>query len=152
MASISQTYKSKDVLKVEDLQGREYPLTISATRLREFDDGNKVELAFSETEKTFVCNITNANTIADLHGDDTDHWVGRQITVFPTDTDFNGRRVPCIRIRPRVQQLQQQTQMANAPIQQPAQQQVANSDHPFAPQQPAQNQTVDPVLNDRVPF
>ena len=88
-----------DSLKAADLQGREVTVTIGGWELKEFDDGRKLILKFLESDKTLVCNKTNANTIADLYGNDTDHWTGNKITLFPAQTDFQGKQVPCIRVK-----------------------------------------------------
>jgi len=129
MPSVNQFYGSGETLREADLAGRDVTVTIANVLFREFDDGNKIELQFSETDKKLILNVTNARTIADMYGDNTDGWAGRPITLFPTTTDFSGKRVACIRIREAVQQLQPQTAMAGAPLQQPQQ---------FAPQPPQQ--------------
>jgi hypothetical protein len=46
-----------------------------------------------------VLNKTNADVIAYTFGDDTDHWVGRKIVLFATRTQFQGKLVPCVRVR-----------------------------------------------------
>ena len=86
-------------LKASDLKGREVEVAIERYEIKDFDDGNKIVLHFVGAEKTLICNKTNANTIADMHGTDIDGWVGKKITLFPTQTDFNGKQVPCIRVK-----------------------------------------------------
>ena len=50
--------------------------------------------------KKLWCNKTNGRTIAKLYGK-TENWIGKRITLFPTDTrGAGGQTVPCIRVRP----------------------------------------------------
>jgi len=51
------------------------------------------------TDKKLVMNVINGNTIGDLLGFETDTWIGKQITLFTTQTEFGGKNVDCIRIR-----------------------------------------------------
>ena len=54
---------------------------------------------FEGKSKALVLNKTNANTITDRLGPETDGWVGRGLTLYPTEVDFQGRRVAAIRVR-----------------------------------------------------
>ena len=54
---------------------------------------------FQGAKKGLVLNKTNANTIAELYGPQTENWHGRVITLFPTQVDYQGRQVPAIRVR-----------------------------------------------------
>lgn len=147
MPSVNDFYGSGATIKANDLQGREFALTISGLEFRKFDDGNKIELSFAQTDKKMVCNKTNANTIADIYGDETNNWIGKEITLFPTYTDFNGGQVPCVRVKPmQAQAFQQQAPQA-------MQQAAPNGGNPFAQQQPSNSGvTSEEELNDRVPF
>jgi hypothetical protein len=102
MVSISGAFPSK-YIAATDLQGRDVPVTISHVSMEVVgSQGNQETLPvvyFMGKEKGLVLNKTNANTIAQLHGDDTDFWANRPVTLFPTQTDFQGRQVPCIRVR-----------------------------------------------------
>jgi len=88
-----------DALKADDLQGRDCKVTIASYEVVDFDEGKKIVLAFQKTERTLICNKTNANTIADMYGQELDNWLGKPVTLFPTQTDFQGRQVACIRVR-----------------------------------------------------
>jgi hypothetical protein len=48
--------------------------------------------------KPFVCNKTNAQTISELWGEDTDDWMGKDITLYVTKVSSFGKMVPGIRI------------------------------------------------------
>lgn len=148
MPSIDDVYKShSDKLKAEELGTRMYTLTIRSVEFVEFSDTDKkLVLSFTETEKTLPLNVTNARSIAGFLGNDYGMWSGRQIMLFSTPVDFQGRQVLGIRIRAP----------QDAPIQAPAQvQQPLNGGaNPFAGQPmteatpPAQEQ----ILSDEIPF
>ena len=89
---------SSDSLKATDLRS-ETPVTIESCEVKDFDDGSKIILRFVGADKSLICNKTNARTIADMYGTNTDGWVGKVITLFPTQTDYNGRQVACIRVK-----------------------------------------------------
>ena len=54
---------------------------------------------FHGKEKGMVLNVTNANAIGRIHGDDTDDWINKDIAIFRSQTDFRGSSVPCIRVK-----------------------------------------------------
>lgn len=47
-------------------------------------------------------NKTNAKVVAKLYGTNTDQWVGKKLTLYPTTTKFGAETVDCIRIKPTV--------------------------------------------------
>jgi hypothetical protein len=47
-------------------------------------------------------NATNRNSIQQLYGDKVSAWLGRLITLYPTQTDMAGQTVDCIRVRNQV--------------------------------------------------
>lgn len=53
-----------------------------------------------EFAKPFVMNKTNGKRIAAMYGVDTDQWVGKQITLYASETTYKSEVVPCIRVRP----------------------------------------------------
>jgi hypothetical protein len=54
---------------------------------------------FQEFDRGMVINRTNLKRIIAMYGNETDTWVGKRITLYESETDFNGRTVPCIRVR-----------------------------------------------------
>lgn len=52
-------------------------------------------------------NPTNRNTIMKLYGNAPRGWIGKLITLYPTDCDSPQGRVDCIRVRPYVPGAQQ---------------------------------------------
>lgn len=96
---VSQVF-SGDSLKAADLGGAEPTVTIESVEMKKFDSGNKLVISFKGKQKKLVCNKTNANRIAYLYGDDTDGWIGKQITLFTDLVDYQGQTMEAIRIRP----------------------------------------------------
>ena len=54
---------------------------------------------YQGVEKGMVLNKTNAKRIAKLYGADTDKWIGKFITLYPSECDFGDETVPCLRVR-----------------------------------------------------
>jgi hypothetical protein len=54
---------------------------------------------YREFPRTMVLNRTNTRRLISRLGDDTDEWLGKQVELYPSETDFGGRTVPCIRVR-----------------------------------------------------
>lgn len=98
---LSEAFPS-NFLKADDLQGKSVTVTISDVQLEDIGKGHemqsKVVLSFKGKEKKFVCNKTNAKTIAKLHGDDTDDWIGKSIIIEPREVEFQGDMVWAIRV------------------------------------------------------
>ena len=96
-----------DFVKADDLDGRDVTKTIKSVTMDELTmSGGKKKtspvIRFSDAEKKLVINKTNAKIIAGMYGNETDNWVGKKITMFPTETTFGAETVPCIRIRKEV--------------------------------------------------
>ena len=56
-------------------------------------------LSFNEAKKKLVLNKTNAKLIAAHHGEESDDWIGKQITLYATQCKFGRDTVDCIRVR-----------------------------------------------------
>lgn len=78
-------------------------VTIADVRMEEMGQGkdknSKPVLYFEETDKGLVLNKTNSGTIAKLYGPETDDWIGKRITIYPTEVEFKGEQTLSIRIR-----------------------------------------------------
>jgi hypothetical protein len=90
-------------LKAEDLQGRRVAVTIEEVTLEDLEFQNKKErkpvARFHGKEKALVLNRTNWNRLADFLGsDDSDDWTGKTIVLGVEKVDFQGKRVPAIRV------------------------------------------------------
>jgi len=101
--NIRQAYPS-NYLKADDIQG-DIIVTIKSFKQALLGQGPDAEekniLHFAEFEKGFVCNQTNGFIIADLHGDDTDDWIGKKITLYATEVSFGGKTMMGLRVRLR---------------------------------------------------
>lgn len=86
-------------LKSSDLQGRRVVVTISEVKNEEVSGDTKPIIYFENKERGLVLNKTNANMIAEILGtDEMDEWHGHRIVLHPAKTEFQGRRVDCIRV------------------------------------------------------
>jgi hypothetical protein len=86
-------------LKAADLNGKDVTLTISAVVVDELvgDKGTEMKglLSFAGKKKQLVLNKTNGLCLKQMFGRETDAWVGKRVTIFPTT--FNDE--PCIRVK-----------------------------------------------------
>lgn len=102
MANINTAFPST-YLKASDLGGREVVVTIDHVSFESVgrDREMKAVVHFQGKDKGMVLNKTNARKIAQLAGtDETDDWGGVKIKIYPTETEFGGETVDCIRIKP----------------------------------------------------
>jgi hypothetical protein len=101
MATIDSFFPSR-FLKASDLQGRRVKVTISHVTVEQIgrEGDRKPVVYFRNAEKGLALNKINAETIARIAGSlDTDDWSGKQIVLVPSETEFQGKRVDCIRIQ-----------------------------------------------------
>jgi hypothetical protein len=74
--------------------------TIAGVQLEDMRDGeSKPTLSFEGVGKRLILNKTNGSVLCELFGGDTDRWLGEAVTLFATTTDYQGRRVKCVRLR-----------------------------------------------------
>ena len=105
---VSETQESS--FKAEDLDEEKLVLTISGAVWHNYaDEGSKPDMKlkvfFEGTARYLVANRTNINMIVDnmkargfKPSDETDLWVGQDITLYATTTPFKGAIVACIRV------------------------------------------------------
>ncbi len=85
-------------LKTDDLvQPAIY--TIREITVEVFGDDKKNVVYFIESEKGLVLNRTNAEVLRQLYGDETDLWTGKKIVAYRDKVLFQGKTVPCCRLR-----------------------------------------------------
>lgn len=65
------------------------------------DKITKGYVQFEEFDRPMILNRTNLKRVIAHHGNETDKWVGKQLTLYPSETDYAGKTVPCIRVRER---------------------------------------------------
>ena len=87
-------------ISAEDLSG-DTEVTISTVGFEVIGEEkeNRGCVKFDEFERSMVLNRTNLKRIIAHHGNDTAEWKGKKITLYPSETDWGGRTVPCIRVR-----------------------------------------------------
>ena len=98
MVNINDEFPSK-YLKSGDLQGAAVKVKISNVTSEDIGGDRKLIMHFDNRTKGMVLNKTNARTVADVYGDDTDNWIGAVIEVFAMKVDFQGRMVDGLRVR-----------------------------------------------------
>lgn len=90
-------------LKCEDLAGKSVSLRVAKVervpvKMRDGTTEKKVVLSFDGTERQLLSCVTNGLMIAILLGRDTDHWIGRRVTLRPAMVRAFGKKTPCIRV------------------------------------------------------
>jgi hypothetical protein len=102
MADYATMFDSK-WLSVGDLEGSERVVTIEKVEAGMVGEGKDAErkpvVWFEGERKPFAMNKTCAKVTAGLYGRDTEEWIGKSLTLYPTTTEYGGDTVPCIRIR-----------------------------------------------------
>jgi len=103
MSDIRETMGSNNFLKAADLKGRATVVTIEKNQLEKVGQGDEAKsknvLYFQGLKKSLVLNVTNADVLIDAFGFETQDWPGSEIELYPTTTDYQGKRVDCIRLR-----------------------------------------------------
>ena len=100
-----RTLFDKEYLYAYDLQGKDVTVVIESVKGGTLvgtggKSNKKPVLKFKGKEKALALNITNARIIAGLYGGfDSQLWIGKAITLYPTTTTFGAQTVECIRIR-----------------------------------------------------
>lgn len=87
-------------LKADDLQGKKPILVIDRVEIEKIGEDKKPVLYFVGKDKGLILNRTNSNTIIELLGTaETDAWHGHRIQLITAMVDFQGKRVPAIRVQ-----------------------------------------------------
>lgn len=95
---MSEEFPSK-YLKAADLQGREVRVIMQNVEREKIGEDMKPVLYFKGKDKGVVLNKTNAGTISDSYGDDTEDWFDQPLILFSVMVDFQGKVGPAIRCR-----------------------------------------------------
>jgi hypothetical protein len=96
-------YFPSKYLKVDNLKGRKIALTVSSCGPEDVGQGadkkTKLVVHFKETTKGLVMNRVNSDSLSELAGsEDEQDWIGHRVILVPSKTDYQGKRVGCIRI------------------------------------------------------
>lgn len=100
---LSQVFPSR-YLKGDDVEGETIVVIKELVFDKMKDDEGREEekpvLLFKGVEKGLVLNKTNATRIADQHGDETDLWTGKRITLTTESVTAFGKTQWAIRVKP----------------------------------------------------
>lgn len=94
-----------DYIKVEDVSGKGEEYTIRAVNVREFTDPATQEIEskpvvwFHDTKKGLILNKTNWERIAAEHGDESDNWSGKVITLHLEKVQSFGKTMDAVRVK-----------------------------------------------------
>ena len=92
-------YFGGSYLKASDIK-KPTTLTIKETRIEQFNDREKLVVYFDEVDKGLVLNKINSTRISSIAGSsETNEWPGAKITLFATEVEYDGKDVPCIRVK-----------------------------------------------------
>jgi hypothetical protein len=96
---VSEAFKG-NYMTVSDLGGEKQNYTVANVSIEAVgqEKEEKPVIRFKELGQGFVLNKTNAETISEVLGEETDAWIGEQITLKPDKTTYAGKRVNCIRV------------------------------------------------------
>ncbi len=102
---ISKSFPSK-WLKSDDIpNGKKIKVTMEHVAEEDLGGETKPILYFVGKEKGLVMNVTNANRISSVFGDETDAWAGKEIFLYKEKVAMKGQLVDGIRVdvpRPEV--------------------------------------------------
>ena len=76
-------------------------LTITDVEAREIRGKTKLVVCFEQIPEALALNRTNALILANAFGDDTNAWIGKQITLVPTKRMFQGQLLDAIEVVPQ---------------------------------------------------
>ena len=100
MPNIHDLFPSK-YIKAEDLKGKKLKVTIEGYESVKIgkDKEEQTVLYLKGQKKQFVLNKTNALAIEEVLGTgEVEEWEHKKIVLYPTRVDFQGKRVPAIRV------------------------------------------------------
>jgi len=95
------------------------------------DADTKPVCEMHDAAKTLVLNATRWSVIEAMYGPETDDWRGRPIELYAGRTQYQGRQVDCVSVRPPQQQQPQQQQQQQQQTQQTQQTRTDTDNIPF---------------------
>lgn len=149
--NIGTAFPSK-FLKVADLAGKEINVTIADCHVDAIgpEKQQRPVLSFIGVKKSLVLNQVNSRKIVMLLGsEETDNWQGKKICLVPSQTEYRGEVVPCIRI-----QAAKNAKAGKKPAGKPKPAVVEDPDDDLPPEliADAEERDIDPDDEDAVPF
>ena len=100
MAFDTEKYTKNPFLKGEDLEeGERTVVTIKTAEEVNFPSGDTVPvLSFLELEQKLTLNKTRIKKLVELLGEDTDEWIGKKISLYQVDVQFQGKTMPGVAV------------------------------------------------------
>lgn len=96
---MSEAFPSK-YINAADLQGQPHNLVMGKCEYETMQDGKTIPVLYFEgKEKGLGLNKTNASVIVGVFGDESESWKGKVVQLYPTETTYQGKMVPCVRLR-----------------------------------------------------
>jgi hypothetical protein len=139
----------------EDGNPKDFTLTIDDAWIETLKDRKtgaeeqKIGVSFKGAKKGMLLNKTNSKRIAQLLGSPRPKdWVGKRITLYQTEVDFQGEMKPAIRIRGKLPGHEQSASVGHA-APRPA---VTQDDPRTTPQIDNDEQRARFELGDEIPF
>lgn len=116
--NVNDAFPSK-TLKAGDLNGNNVTVVIAHVEVERVGSGKDAEtkpvVYFRGKSKGLVLNKTNSRRITEIAGTpETDEWKGVTIILYPTETEYQGETVDCIRIKKPAVQIPRQPAPAPA--------------------------------------
>lgn len=87
-------------LSASDIGNHKLQAVICEVGLVVLDGEQKLALSFEGKQKLMVLNRSNASAMAEVFGQETDGWLGKSVELYTIRTEFKGRPVDGLRLRP----------------------------------------------------
>jgi hypothetical protein len=97
--NIDDEFPSK-YLKASDLKGRTTTVRIREIVRETVGQDSRIVFYFSGKDKGMICNRTNAMTLSEAWGAETNNWLGGEIEIFSTKVPYQGKLTDGLRVRP----------------------------------------------------
>lgn len=81
-------------IKAVGFKGRDVTVTITGVKIEELEKEDKTKeqkglISLAETAKKWVLNVTNVKCLIQLFGRETDHWIGKRVTLYPEKNEMS---------------------------------------------------------------
>ena len=116
---ISETFTQTKALTAADIKQPTLKIIGSVT-VETIRSGPAKPVAWFTDGTKLILNQFNAFELSSWYGDDTDHWTGKPVELYPASTMYQGSTVPCIRVRQPQQTAAPVVPVASAPAPKPA--------------------------------
>jgi hypothetical protein len=129
---ISETYTQTKALTAADVTQPTLKIVGSVTA-ETIGQGPAKPVAWFTDGTKLILNQFNAFELSSWYGDDTDHWTGKPVELYPASTMYQGSMVACIRVRQPQQQAAPAVPVVSALAPKPAPGPAAPKPGPAAP-------------------